>query len=215
MKKIILLQIFIISLFCSCNKIYPDATPEDISKIYKLEPPEKSVVTPGVPFFCFPKSPGETGFEYKASPFKEKEEYTVNITVDCTAREYDNTDPQNLSILILQYLNEDGTMVEDTIMNGHEKLNIRKNKRGKTIIDPFEVYKEIPLTKKSGEPAYFAVFYSPYGNLDFSVSMNVSTLDETVEFPEMSHRYSVKAESFHITEKGVEYMINSQAMMLP
>lgn len=198
----------------SCAREEVEDRVENLSDFIRLKPAERVSHETGVPFNCFPKEVGDLGFtnSEEGSSDEYRESYQVSLSVDVMANYYGSFDKQNLSIVILQYLDENNELKVDTIMDGHNV--IEKDKRGR-FKPYFSEVEPVSITKRSGDPVYFAVFYSPYAYFDMTVSLTAETADGSETLPELSHRYSRTLESFHIAEIGKNYNIYSQAMYLP
>lgn len=201
-------------LSASCSRENTESLTEDFSKFIELKPAEQVPHEPGVPFNCFPKEVGELGFnrseEIPLGGYREK--YQVSLSIDVMANYYGSFDKQNLSVVILQYLDENNELKIDTIMDGHNVIERDKRNRFKPYFSDVE---PVLITKQSGDPVYFAVFYSPYAHFDMSVTMSTETQDGMESLPDLRHRYSRTLESFHISEIGKNYNVYSQAMYLP
>lgn len=212
LKNFYPLLIFV-SLLCSgCKESDEIALTEDYNFIKEKKAetvaPEVGVVTD-----CFPQKPGELGCSINTREGDPRfaESYNITITYEYETDEFLPFNRDNYSELILQYLDENNKLRVLTLLDNSDHLSPeKKNTEGGYHSAA------ISLKKKSGEPVYVAVFYSPYGSFYGNITFNIETEDGNFNFEQTSLLdYSIRQESFHITEQGVAYMIVAKLVYLP
>lgn len=197
-----------------CKQVEDEEVHEDYGKFIELKEAEKLPAELGIPFNCTPKAPGDLGVNI-SDEFKQEngDEYEIEIDFYTMARVFNNQDPHNYSELIVQYLDENNTLQIDTIFNGQDCITSRV-RNGRTYYLPRNEDRTYTIKKKSGDLFYFAVFNSPYGTVDFTSEIYVNGENEEPYYG-MQYEYTRQQESYHITDKGVDYLIYSKAIYLP
>lgn len=215
MKNIFFLFLFLFSITLeSCVKSENDIVKEDYDKLIKIKGADKLPKEPGVFFNCFPKEPGDIGTDI-SNEFKIENgnEYNIELNFYNIADIHDKQDPHNYTTLIIQYLDENNTLVIDTIYDGKDCIS-KKERNGKIYYNSKMEDRTYSIKKKSGDILYFAIFNSPYGKVDFSSEFLVN--GEYEDFlSDVQYKYNLSKESFHVTDKGVDYLIYSKAVYLP
>lgn len=212
------IQPFIYSLvflaLAGCTPEEEEEIREDYQEFIQLRDADKLPVELGIPFNCTPKYPGDLGVtpseEFK---LEDGDEYTITIDLYTRADIYNRQDPNNYTTLIVQYLDSNGQLQIDTLYNGQNCIE-KRERNGRIFYNAKTVDRTYEIKKKSGDLFYFAVFNSPYGKVDFSSDISVNgEYDEP--YYGMRYEYNLSQESFHITNKGVDYLIYSKAIYLP
>lgn len=201
-------------LLAGCQKEMAEMPPEDYGKFISLKEADRLPLELGVPFNCFPKHPGDWGIT-PSDEFQREDHNTYSIELNFYTRAdiHNRQDPTNLTAMVIQYLDADNRLVVDTLYDGKNCITSRE-RNGVLSFSGKQVDRTYTIEKKSGDLFYFAVFLSPYGRVDVSSEFTVNgDADDT--FYGMQYEYSRNAESFHITDYGVDYLIYSKAMYLP
>ena len=201
-------------MLVGCKKEMVEVQAEDYTRFIPLKEADKLPLELGVPFNCFPKQPGELGV-IPSSEFQmeDKETYSIELNFYTRADIHNRQDPTNLTMLILQYLDADNKLVVDTIYDGKNCIT-SKERNGVLSYYGKQEDRTYTIEKKSGDLLYLALFLSPYGRVEVSSEFYVNgNVEDT--FEGMQYEYSRNAESFHITDYGVDYLIYSKAMYLP
>lgn len=205
---------FVLFALIGCSPKDEEDVQENYQEFIALREADKLPLELGIPFNCSPKHPGDLGVvpsdEFK---LKDGDEYTITIDFYTRADIYNRQDPNNYSTLIVQYLDSDGVLQIDTLYNGQNCIE-KRERNGHVFYNAKMVDRTYEIKKKSGDLFYFAVFNSPYGKVDFSSDISVNGSYDDPYYG-MRYEYNLSRESFHITNRGVDYLIYSKAVYLP
>lgn len=209
------LTMVLVFTLTACSNMPQDADLEDYESFITPRPAEQESQELGVPFNCFPSKPGELGADLTEDySLPDAKEHEITLNIFCRTGIYSVIDPHNFTELKLQYLNSEGQLVVETLYDGQDCIVRRNDANGKTLYEGRSEERSITLRIKEGKPFYYAIFSSPYGKLDVSTEILLDGApDDALE--QMQYDYFRSAESFHITDFGVQYLIFAKAIYLP